>query len=258
MSGTSIDVKDLSFSYGDHLVLDGVSFSASNGELLCVLGPNGVGKSTLFNCILGLAKPQYGAVLLDGKPVAEYPARELALKIAYVPQSHAPTFNYSVFDMVLMGTTARVGGLSAPGAEQMQIAEEALERVGISHLRTRGYLQISGGERQLTLIARALAQNADVVIMDEPTANLDYGNQLRVLARVRDLTREGLTVIQSTHNPDHAFLFAARVLALVGGKVAADGKPDEVVTEQLIHDLYGVTVRLTRSESGAIRCEPLL
>jgi iron complex transport system ATP-binding protein len=253
-----IAVKDLSFSYGAHRVLDGVSFTAQSGELLAVLGPNGVGKSTLFYCLLGLSRPGGGEILLGGKPVGAAPPSELARQIAYVPQSHAPTFNYSVFDMVLMGTTARVGGLSAPGADELALADEALERVGIAHLRERGYLRISGGERQLTLIARALAQQAKILIMDEPTANLDYGNQLRVLSRVKALTREGYTVVQSTHNPDHAFLFADRVLALKDGRVAALGTPREAVTEELIESLYGVRVRLRENEDGRIFCEPML
>jgi iron complex transport system ATP-binding protein len=254
----TINVRELSFSYGPRRVLDGVSFDAADGEMLCVLGPNGVGKSTLFNCMLGLSRPESGDIFFDGRPIREFGARELARNIAFVPQSHAPTFNYSVFDMVLMGTTARVGGVSSPGESEIASAEDAMDRVGISHLRARGYMQISGGERQLALIARALAQQASVIIMDEPTANLDYGNQLRVLMRVKELSREGFTIIQSTHNPEHAFLFASRVLALIGGRSAALGDPREVVTEELIESLYNVKVRLSTDENGAVRCQPLL
>ncbi|MDR3209393.1 MAG: ABC transporter ATP-binding protein [Oscillospiraceae bacterium] len=252
-----ITVKNLSFAYGGQRVLEDVSFTARSGELLAVLGPNGVGKSTLFSCMLGLLRGERGDVTLEDKPVRLYPPPELAQRIAFVPQSHAPSFNYSVFDMVLMGTTARVGGFSAPRETEVRAADAALERVGISHLRARGYLQVSGGERQLTLIARALAQNAQVLIMDEPTANLDYGNQIRVLTRVVELAREGFAVIFSTHNPDHAFLFADRVLALRDGRVAAFGTPREAVTEALISSLYGVEVRL-REEDGRIWSQPIL
>lgn len=255
----SIEAKNVHFSYGERPVLRDFSFCAREGEMLCVLGPNGVGKSTLFNCILGISRPQRGEILLDGRPIPDYPVRELARKIAYVPQSHAPTFNYSVFDMVLMGTTAHVGGVNSPGAPEMKLAEDAMERVGISHLKKRGYMQISGGERQLTLIARALAQEARIVVMDEPTANLDYGNQLRVLLRVKELVKsDKLTVIQSTHNPDHAFMFADRVLAIVDGRVAAFGEPEDAVTEQLIEELYGVKVRLDKAAGGATACRPIL
>lgn len=255
----SIEVKNVSFSYDERPVLRNVSFCANEGEMLCVLGPNGVGKSTLFNCILGLLKPKNGEILLEGSSVQSFSARELARKIAFVPQSHAPTFNYSVFDMVLMGTTAHVGGISSPGAQQMKLAEDAIERVGITHLKKRGYMQISGGERQLSLIARAIAQQASLVIMDEPTANLDYGNQLRILIRVKELVNsEKLTVIQSTHNPDHVFLFADRVLALIGGQVAAFGTPEAAVTEELIESLYGVKVQLDKSFGGRMACRPVL
>jgi iron complex transport system ATP-binding protein len=254
----SVTVRNLTFSYGRRPVLGGVGFVAERGELLCVLGPNGVGKSTLFGCILGLLSPSGGDVLIDGLHVKTIPPRELARKLAFVPQSHAPTFNYSVSDMVLMGTTARVGGISSPGAEQMIAAAQSMERVGISHLAQRGYMRISGGERQLTLIARALAQRAEIIIMDEPTANLDYGNQLRVLKCVKELALDGLAVIQSTHNPDHAFLFADKVLALRDGRVAAFGEPDTAVTEELIASLYGVQVRLSRGTGGAMRCEPII
>jgi iron complex transport system ATP-binding protein len=226
--------------------------------MLALLGPNGVGKSTLFNCILGLLKPSHGEILIGESNVRRLPPRELARRIAFVPQSHSPTFNYSVFDMVLMGTTAQLVGAASPSEAQMRLAEDALERVGISQLRERGYLQISGGERQLTLIARALAQQANVIIMDEPTANLDYGNRLRVLQRVKTLAAEGFTVIQSTHNPDDAFLFADRVIALLGGKIAADGPPQTAVTEELIGSLYGIRVRISRTDGGNTRCEPIL
>lgn len=255
----SIDVKNLYFSYDKAPVLVDVNFGTNAGEMLCVLGPNGVGKSTLFNCILGLFKPKSGQIILDEVDIKEYSARDLALKIAYVPQSHAPTFNYSVSDMVLMGTTAQVGRIQSPGAEEMKLVEAALERTGITHLKDRGYMQISGGERQLTLIARALAQQAKIVIMDEPTANLDYGNQLRILLRVKELVRsEKLTVIQSTHNPDHAFMFGDRVLALVGGRVEAIGPPEQAVTEALIQKLYGIKVKLCKSEDGYTYCRPII
>jgi len=255
----SIEVKNVSFSYDKRPVLREVCFQAVPGEMLCVLGPNGVGKSTLFNCILGILKPQSGDIMLEGQDVQDFSARELAKKIAFVPQSHAPTFNYSVFDMVLMGTTAHVGGTSSPGAKETKLAEDALERVGISHLKRRGYMQISGGERQLSLIARALAQQASLVIMDEPTANLDYGNQLRILIRVKELVKsEKLTVIQSTHNPDHVFLFADKVLALIDGQVAAMGAPGEALTEELIEALYGVKVRLDKLPGGSTACRPVL
>jgi len=238
----SISVQNLTFSYGKHAVLHGISFAAHRGEVLAVLGPNGVGKSTLFHCILGFHNREFGGdITICGESVRKTPASTLAKRVAYVPQSHSPTFNYTVTDMVLMGTTAQVGGLSTPGAEQIELANEAIERVGISHLAERGYTQISGGERQLCLVARALAQKAKILIMDEPTANLDYGNQIRVLSRIQELADDGYSIILSTHSPEHARNFSNRVLAINHGVVESVGDSRTVITEELICSLYNLT-----------------
>ena len=254
----SIEVRNLSFSYGTRCILDEVSFKAYSGELLCVLGANGAGKSTLFHCILGIHLAYRGNIQLQGTPIRSFKPAELARIIAYVPQSHAPIYNYPVFDMVLMGTTAQIGGLSSPGAAQIQTGEAAWSQVGILHLRSRPYMQSSGGERQLVLIARALAQQASVLIMDEPTANLDYGNQLRLLSQIKELVKAGYTVIQSTHNPEQALLFADRILALRDGRLAAFGVPEEAITAELINALYGVPVRLRQNADGRVLCEPII
>lgn len=253
----SLEIRDLRFSYGEREVLKGLSFSAEYGELLSVLGPNGVGKSTLFRCILGLLKPQSGQCLIDGKSTAGFSAKELAAHIAYIPQSHYPTFNYSVMDMVLMGTTAQVNAMSVPGKRQVTLAKEALERLGISELADRGYTNISGGERQLVLIARAIAQQAKILIMDEPSANLDYGNRTRVMRTVKNLAAEGYAIIQSTHDPDQAFLYSHKVLAVQDGKVLAWGKPEDTINSTLISTLYGVDVEVCSLREDKIRvCVP--
>ena len=253
----SLEVRALRFAYGEHEVLKGLSFSAEYGELLSVLGPNGVGKSTLFRCILGLLKPLSGECLIDGKSTAGLSAKELAAHIAYIPQSHYPTFNFSVMDMVLMGTTAQVNALSVPGKRQLALAREALQKLGIAHLENRGYTNISGGERQLVLIARAIAQQARILIMDEPSANLDYGNRTRVMQTVRALAKDGYAIIQSTHDPDQAFLYSDKVLAIHGGQVLAHGSPGDTVTGELISKLYGVEVEVCSLKDDRIRvCVP--
>lgn len=250
-------VRDLRFGYGEKEVLKGVSFTANSGELTSILGPNGVGKSTLFRCMLGLLKGYSGSITVDGEDAARLPAKKLAKLVAYIPQSHYPSFNYSVFHMVLMGATAQVSAFSAPGERQREAALKALRRVGIEDLKDKGYTNISGGERQLVLIARALVQDARVLVMDEPTANLDYGNQLRVMETVRQLTAEGYTVVQSTHNPEQAFLFSHRIVALSGGRVLAEGKPAEVVTEELMRTLYGADIQVCSLFDDKLRvCVP--
>ena len=238
----SVDVKDVCFSYDEGEVLHGVSFSAGPGDLVAVLGPNGVGKSTLFGCLLGVLHPQKGAVLLNGHDATKLSGAEIAREIAYIPQSVTVTYNYTVLDTVLMGATHQIGIFSAPKQEQIDRAMTALDSLGIGHLAQRGVAKISGGERQLTLLARALVQDAHVLLMDEPTANLDYGNAFRVMQRIQSLGAQDYTVIFSTHEPNQALRYANRVLALSGGSVLADGAPETVLTENLLSTLYGVGV----------------
>lgn len=253
----SLEVSNLSFSYGQRLVLDNISFRAENNQLLSILGPNGVGKSTLFRCMLGLIKDYKGKILLDGKDIKKLSINETAKTIAYIPQSHYPSFNYSVFDMVLMGTTVQVSSVSSPGKKQVELVEKTLDKVGIYHLKDRGYTQISGGERQLVLLARALVQEAKILILDEPTSNLDFGNQVKVMTQIKKLAKEGYTIIQSTHNPDQTFLFSDSTLAMRDGKVLKWGKPNEVFSNELIGKLYGVDVEIKSLYDDKVRiCVP--
>ena len=247
-----LSVENLSFSYTRRPVLQDVSFAAKKGELLSILGPNGVGKSTLFRCILGSLEGYSGRICVDGRDIRTLPHRERARRMAYIPQIHRPTFGYTVLDTVLMGTTRQLSPLQQPGREQVDMARSALERVGVSHLAERNFAHLSGGEQQLVLIARALAQQSDILIMDEPTSALDYGNQFRVLQQVRALSREGYTVLLSTHNPQHALTFAHRVLALQDGSVAALGPSGDVLTPDLLRRLYGVDTALADTPGGPV------
>lgn len=240
----SIKVSNLSFSYGNRLILNNVDFGADENQFLSVLGPNAVGKTTLFRCILGLLDGYEGQILLNGINIKGIGIREMAKMIAHIPQQHYPVFNFSVFDMVLMGTSVHLSSISSPGKKQMKLVDDALERLGIFHLRNRGYNQISGGERQLVLMARALVQEAKILILDEPTANLDFGNQILVLTQIKELAKQGYTIIQSTHNPEQTFLFSDMVMAMKDGKILAHGTPNQVFTSNLIRDLYGVEVEV--------------
>ena len=238
----SIEVQNLSFSYGDRPVLHDISFRVEKGEFLSILGPNGVGKSTLFRCVLGLLSGYTGQVLVDGADSRSFTVREAAKHIAYIPQSSHPIFNYSVFDIVLMGRTSGLSTFRSPKKQDTELCRWALEKVGIPHLSDRCFHRLSGGEQQLVLIARALVQKAPILMLDEPTASLDFGNQLLVLEQCRNLAREGYTVIQTTHNPEQSYQYSDRILTLQHGRVLAEGTPKEVLTEKTIRALYGVEV----------------
>lgn len=248
-----LEVNELSFSYGERRILNHVSLKAESGELVSVLGGNGVGKSTLFRCILGILSAYSGTVTVDGQDTRTLSVREIARKIAYIPQMSASAFNYSVQDIVLMGTTAGLPALRSPGQEEMQRAEEAMERMGISDLRQRCFHHLSGGERQLTVIARALAQQANILLLDEPCSALDFGNRFRILSEARSLANDGYLVIQSTHDPERAYLFSDRIVAIRGGTVFAQGTPEEVITAENIRKLYGVSTKQSSIFNDRVR-----
>ena len=250
----TLTVKDLTYRYAKTAapVLQGVSFSAESGDFLSVLGANGAGKSTLFRCLLGGLTDYTGAIELDGRDVRTLSRRETAEHIAYIPQIHRPTFGYSVLDTTLMGLTRQLSPFRSPTPEMEKHAMDALEQMGVAQLAERNFATLSGGEQQLVLIARALCQQSDILVMDEPTSSLDYGNQLRVLERVRQLARQGYTVLLSTHDPQHALRFSQKVLALSGGQVAADGDTAEVLTPGLFRRLYGVETVVLDTPCGRV------
>ncbi|MCR5795012.1 MAG: ABC transporter ATP-binding protein [Solobacterium sp.] len=252
-----IRVESLSFSYGDHPVLKDISFDAKKGEFLSILGSNGVGKSTLFRCILGLLPGYSGSIYLDGKDIRSLRPRQMAKLAAYIPQNTASVYNFSVADIVLMGATAWLSPLQSPGKKEKERAEWAMDKVGIAHLKDRCFHHLSGGEKQLAVLARALVQNAKVLMLDEPTASLDFANQLLVLTEVRRLSHEGYTVIQTTHNPEHAYTFSDRILTLKDGEVFCSGRPDEVIVPEVIGSLYEMDVEVSSLYDDRVRvCTP--
>lgn len=234
--------QELAYGYGSRCIGRGVTLEIASGEVLCLLGPNGSGKTTLFKTLLGLLPAQGGAVLLDGRDLRTMTRAQVARTVSYVPQAHGAFFPYTASEVVLMGRTAHLGLFAAPSARDHGAALDALRRMNISHLADAAYTRISGGERQLVLIARALAQEARMLVMDEPTANLDFGNQVRVLEHIRALAAEGIGVLLSTHDPDHAFLCANRVAMLVQGGLVACGTPAQEITAQRLRQLYGIDV----------------
>lgn len=241
----SVEVIDLSFAYDGRKVLNNVSFTAHSGELLSILGPNGVGKSTLFRCILGVLQNYSGNVFIGGRDASTLSVRELAEHVAYIPQRSDPIFNFSVHEIVLMGTTNEVKLFATPDKKAQRKADWALEKLGISELSKRCFHHTSGGERQLVMMARALVQNARVLLLDEPTANLDRGNQILVLEQIKALAKEGYTVIQTTHDPEHSFMFSDRILTMKDGAVLSAGPPADILNKETMNALYGVDMEVS-------------
>ncbi|SFM53489.1 ABC transporter ATP-binding protein [Thermodesulforhabdus norvegica] len=252
-----LSVKDLHFRHKGSLreVLKGISFEAHKGAITAILGPNGSGKTTLFKCISGLWSYQKGQVTVEGVPVNELSFRERARFFAIVPQDHEPPFPYSVLDVVLMGRAGYVGIFSSPDKEDYERAEEAIGLVGIEHLKNTPYTKISGGERQLALIARALAQSSPVMLLDEPTSHLDFRNQINVLKKIRQIALEkDLTVVVTLHDPNLASLFSDKILVINSGSKVAEGSPEEIITEDLIRRIYGVEVKKAFVNGQSIIC----
>ena len=224
-------------------VLRDVSFAVAPGQLVAVLGPNGSGKTTLLKCLAGLWAPSSGRIVLDGRDLARLAPRERARRLAVVPQEHAPAFPYTVQDAVLMGRAPHIPAYASPSSQDRWAARVAMEAVGIGELAARPTSRLSGGERQLTLIARALAQEAPLLLLDEPTAHLDFRNQHRVLGLVRRIAADkALTVIMTHHDPNLVAGIADQVLLLKEGALLAEGAPGAVLTEDLLGRLYGLPI----------------
>ena len=256
--GVGIQTQNLTIGYPGKDVGVGIALRAGPGDLLCLLGPNGSGKTTLFKTMLGLIPARSGEVNLNGQALDRLSRTEIATYVAYVPQAHIAPFAYSALEVVLMGRTARLGLFSQPGEADEEIAYAALARLAIGDLADSDYTRLSGGQRQLVLIARALAQESSILIMDEPTASLDFGNQALVLREISGLAADGLTVILSTHDPDHAFAIGTAVALMHDGRIQATGSPVAALTEQTLSSVYGVNVQLESLPDGRTVCVPSL
>ena len=256
-----IDVRNVTFGYNGKPVFRDIHLSVVQGEVFCLLGPNGCGKTTLLDCILGLLTPQKGKIMVQGENLSSCASSHIPKSMAYVPQNHESTFPYSATDMVLMGRAAHIPFFSTPRPEDLRIARQSLDRVGMADMAERPYTLLSGGERQLVIIARALAQKTPVIIMDEPTAHLDFRHEFIVLETIMNLVRsQNLAVIMATHFPNHAFYFESReiptrVALLHKGNFLAIGRPREVLTSDTIRTVYGIDSNIVSFDNnGTSQC----
>jgi iron complex transport system ATP-binding protein len=253
-----LKVASLAFGFPGRTIGRDVDFSLGAGEVMCVLGPNGGGKTTLFRTVLGLLEKHSGSITLEGRPIERLSRTEIAKLIGYVPQGHSGYFAYTVRDFVLMGRTAHVGIFSSPSKKDHEVAARVIASLDMAHLSERPVTEISGGERQLALVARALAQEPRLLLLDEPTANLDFGNQVRVLERICALARTGIAILFSSHDPDHAFLCAQRALLLAEGRALEIGAPRDVIRADTLQRLYGVSVQVLPLAGGGHTCLPAI
>ena len=239
-----LEVRDLHVGYGDKEIVHGASFTAQRGEFVCIIGANGCGKTTTLKCMLGLIPPMSGYVRVNGQDTLDMSERERARHFAYIPQAHTPPFPYTVGDVVMMGRTPYINAIAHVTHADRAIAYDAMALLGIQDLTAQTYTELSGGQQQLALIARALAQQPDVLVMDEPTASLDFGNQQMVLRQMKNLTHAGTSVIMVTHDPDHALFCADKVVVMHQGRILAEGEPDMVMTDECLHTIYDTRARI--------------
>lgn len=247
---STIQVNNASFSYGDKLIFSGINFNVKQGEVFCILGPNGCGKTTLLDCILGLLKLNEGNIFIDEDDLINVKSNKIAEKMAYVPQIHQKSFPYTVKEIVLMGRAYKTTFFSSPTNEDKDIAWEAMKKVGIIHLADTPYTQISGGECQLVMIARALAQQPKIIIMDEPTSHLDFKNEIVLLETVVDLvTENNISIVMATHFPNHAYYFennhVPTTLGLMNNGIFEQvGSPSKVLSESNIQKIYQINSKI--------------
>ena len=247
-----VEAQGLGVGHNGHPVLGGINLRLDAGRVLCLLGPNGAGKTTLFRSLLGLLPPLSGRVLLGGADLQNLTRAEVAAHLAHVPQSLQTPFAWRALDLVLMGAAARLGPLSRPGRAEEARAHAAMADIGIADLAGAEITRLSGGQRQMVLIARAIAQDAQAIVMDEPTASLDFANRIRVGQAIRLLATRGTGVILSTHDPDQAATLADTVLLVAKGGPIAHGPVAEVMQPETLSRLYGIPVRREMLADGSL------
>ena len=251
---SKITLKNLRYRYpiSKTDVLKGISLQIPEGKVTALLGPNGSGKSTLFKVLIKVLSPYEGDVYVNGKDLKYIDVESLSRTIAWVPQEEDSLFPYTILDYVLLGRTPHLGFFSMPSKKDEEIAHNILAQLNLSNIAHRKVLTLSGGEKKLVSIARALTQQSDTLILDEPTAHLDIGNKVKVLNIIRKMANSGKTVIFSTHDPNEAFLVADNIAIMNGGEIISEGPPAVAMTEESLEKVYGVPVMVHRVKDNHV------
>lgn len=257
MNSGSLSVRNLCLGYGRKTILSDISFDVNKGSIVTLLGANGEGKTTLIKAICQLKKTKRGSLSVDGEDLACLSHSERATKISYVPQSHKPGLPLSVLDMVVLGRQYCRGIFSEPSSEDYERAEDVLERLSVIDKKDDTFTSLSGGEQRLVLIARALVQSAEYMVLDEPVANLDMGNQIRVLNVIGELAGQGMGILMSSHFPQHSLWLRSKTVILHNGGILACGEADEVVNGETLSRIYDTPVTVVRDENGTAHCGPV-
>ena len=253
-----LEAKELSFRYGAGTVIDDISLTIEPGEVLGIIGPNGSGKSTLIRLLSGVLTPFAGEVRLWGRPLSSYSRRDVAKAMAVVPQETLIEFPYSVTEVVLMGRSPHFGGFAFEGDRDVEAARAAMRRTSTEHLARRSIHELSGGERQRVILARALAQEASILLLDEPAAFLDIRHEVEIYDLIHDLQQEGKSIVTVLHDLNLAALYCDRLALMRAGRLVSLGKPEEVITYASITQVYETEVYVDRNDiTGAVNVLPL-
>lgn len=257
---STLSIENATFSYdGKTDIFTDLTYSITNKEVFCILGPNGIGKSTLLKSIMNLHPLKKGCIKLDGKDIRSYSHLELARKISFIQQTYKFSFPYKVLDVILMGRTPHLNSMNRPSKKDYEKVMEAVYALNLEDLIYRPCTQLSGGQLQLVMIARAIAQEAEFLMLDEPTSHLDFGKQMQTLDLIKETQSRNIGVIMTTHYPDHAFMVGDKVAIMDKGNFISVGTPDEVITSESLKQIYGIDIRVMdlKSDIGRKVCIPI-